>query len=201
MRSFSQYLEGKHVAIIGGAPSIDPIAWDADVIVRINEHAATQGTKADVIYSALANNPKIFFETKVATNLRWFFADRNGRYFNQALGGQFKAHAVNYDTYATKPVEGEQPFKEFWIQRILHEFRCKPFTGILAAAHALSLPTRSVFLTGCDFYMREDRTLPEHKDNHFIRPNQEIVKSFLKYDKRFSCDNVVKETFEMEIVK
>jgi hypothetical protein len=199
MRSYSDFLHGKHIAIIGGAKTVDPIAYDADVIIRINEHAITQGGKADVVYSALANNPKVFFEKGIANNLRWFFADRSGRWFSNALEGQFKAHGVKYDSYETKPNAERPPFKEHWLQRILFQYRCKPYTGILAAVHALSLPARSVYLTGCDFYRFEDKTLPFHKDNHITKPNQFILQDLLKYEKRFSVDDVVLETFDYPV--
>lgn len=198
MRSYSDYLHGKHVAIIGGAASFDENAFDADVIIRINEHLITQGGRGDVVYCALANNPKIFFDTGKADHLRWFMADRRGRWFNSGLEGQFKAHGARFLDYSTRANEKQPPFEEFWLQRILFQYRCKPFTGIVAAVHALSLPAKSVYLTGCTFYAQEGK-LPLHRDNHFIKPNQEIVKDLLKYDKRFSVDAACKLTFDFEI--
>lgn len=202
MRSYSDYLHGKHIAVVGGAAqSIDPVAYDADIVIRINEHAVTQGGKADIIYSALANNPKVYFESGVVNNLRWFFADRKGRYYNTALAGQLKAHDVKFDSYATQPNEERPPFEEHWLQKVLFQYRCKPFTGIIAAIHALSLPAKSVFLTGCDFYRSENKILPYHRDSHLIEPNRQILIDILKYDKRFSVDDVVKETFTYPVLK
>lgn len=202
MRSFGEYLHGKTVSIIGGAKVFDADAFDADVVIRINEHAVTQGGKADIIYSTINVDPEILFTSKIANSLRWFMADKNGRYFNGALAGRFKAHNVGFDTFETCLNNNIETFNlsEFWLQRAVAQYDCKPFTGIVAMVHALANSPRKVFLTGCNFYAREGR-VPLHRDSHFIEPNRQIVRDALKWDKRLTVDPQCLESLDYPVLK
>lgn len=200
MRTFGDYISGKSVAIIGGAPSFDEAAFDADVVVRINEHAVTQGGRADVIYSALANDPQQFFKAGIAKNLRWFMADRRGRFYSEPFLHQLAVHRVQTFTYET--IEHHAPgyrLSEFWLNRVMAQYKCKPFTGIVAALHALAHPVASVYLTGFTFYAK-DGHVPAFRHSHLIEPNREIVADLLRWDRRLQVDAPCEEALTLPIL-
>lgn len=125
-------------------------------------------------------------------SLRWFMADRRGRYFTESFLSQLQAHRVQSFTYQTvisKPAgDSSGLVDEAWLQRAMNQYGCKPFTGLVALLHALALPCRSVFLTGFTFYA-EDGTVPVFRHSHMIEPNREIVADLLKWDNRLAVDN------------
>lgn len=178
---YEKFVQGKTVAIIGGGKTIDQEAADqADIVVRINNHWLTQKGRCDVVYSAMAENPRGIVN---APDLKFFFADRRGRAYSNLLMAGLEQKGITTDTYQTVQREGAHP-NEKWLQLLLRTFQCKPFTGVLAMAHVATLGAKSVFLTGMDFY--DNDGVPKSRHSHDVLSNIKIVQTFGRAGKFFS---------------
>ncbi len=210
--SYSEYLKGKKVSIVGPAPSVIGSKQGAridrsDVVVRTNQALPIMddikhdiGTRCDVIYHCMNTTPKagglINVEMLLSNGVTWLAAPyaRRGRFHNAATAfekdneGRLNYHNVDNAFYDS----------------VYKYMGTMPNTGIMAIIDLLAHDVASVYVTGFTFFKggyhkhyrngrSEAHTLAEMKKAgcHRIEPQIDFMQMVKNKDSRLSVDETL----------
>lgn len=194
---YSQYLNGKSIALVGPAKSLLNFNYgefidNFDLTVRLNKSLPLQekydkfvGSRTDILYNSLnitdypgENNINIDF---LLNNKLKFICS------SYPLIQPFENDIYNYIYHSQYKI----PFKFF--NEKLHNYNCKlmktrPFTGINAITDLLRYNIKQLFITGIDFYnsnyykksIRKSEKIIKRNKNNTIHKSDNQIK-YLKY--------------------
>ncbi len=188
---YENYLAGKKVLIVGGAPGYDPkIEHDYDVVIKTNNHIMEQGGRADIIYHS--GEPfihellksKIFRDT---TRFIWFDEAGRTEHFRHVA----HAHGIQARTFdTTRKVDKHMFVKHGWLQPIMNRYNFKPLTGIVALLGVLRHDIKSVFVTGMTLYYNPHTgSFPRERGPHDLHACAKCLIEQETYDKRVKLDD------------
>lgn len=161
-RAYAEYMRDKSVALVGPAASLvgsgrGELIDSHDVVVRINlgvpvpeERTADLGRRTDVLYHVLYSSNhyrQLGRQHTVEEVAAW--REAGVRYLvTRHDAGNERVRKVRPLLGGLPLVHVSQRFKE----QVKRATRTNPNTGTIAIAHLLSLPVRSLYVTGFDFY-------------------------------------------------
>lgn len=183
-----QLVKGKSIALVGGfAAAIDHhVIPQCDLICGAHNHAKRAGYEPHIVVSGW-DAPMLSPRTEVCVvNIANPQAHETLKAC--AIGGQ---SVIPYDSHI---YEGLNPHgTEFeWSNVFGKELKTTPFTGIIALRLLLSLPIKSVFITGFTFYAKGPNQFPFLVPPHHVEPQVEWLKDVLESDARVSIDSTLK---------
>jgi hypothetical protein len=194
---YSQYLDGKSIALVGPAKSLLNFNYgefidNFDLTVRLNKSLPLQekynkyvGSRTDILYNSL-NITDYPGENNININ---FLLNNDLKFIcsSYPLIQPFEKDIYNYIHHSQYQI----PFKFF--DEKLHNYNCKlmktrPFTGINAITDLLRYNIKQLFITGIDFYKsnyykrsirKSDKTIKRNQNNTIHKSDNQI--KYLKY--------------------
>jgi hypothetical protein len=198
---------GRDVLLIGGSPTYEIPEIKDQIIVRINNHHLWQTdpmrcpdgpSHTDGVYHGAGLPGLIAMFMNVPPDGLRFICQQAGTQYRNNMEGWAKMRGIKYFPYGTCPAErlerGVDPAAFEPVFKPLLEICKFPFTGVVAAFHLLTLPIKSLALTGFDFYRSSHYT---HKDNkrgeHEISHNKKAMEMILG-DSRARPDRILQDS-------
>lgn len=189
-RALRGLLENKSVALVGNAASCEVDAANArDVVVRINLANPDPKLRFDAIYCAgYSTMPR-----NLLSSLSFACVDISSP-DDESVRHSSEKMALCYE-YSTERFLAPCPYGPVneWANILSNEIETKPFTGIAACCHLLSLPIKSLLMTGFNFYQIEPGVFPDERDAHKVMPQIAWLREKYLTDSRLVVDPALEQ--------
>lgn len=200
--SYRYFMQGKRVAIIGGADNFDmnAVVDRSDVIVRINNHVKRQKGPCDVLYhtvvcddppnmsllDAMEDPPFFIFLNLVDTQHE--YGERERPLWDEFASLVRKIHPqCEIGHYAHGTWGGKNPYDDAydWLNDLQKMYETKFFTGVVAIAHILQrTECAELAVYGMDLYLDESQgDIEFQKESHPLRGNVGLMVDLMKDDR------------------
>ena len=211
---FNEYVRNKRIVIVGPSTSLKnrnlgPFFDSFDIIVKLNKslHMKSDpkdyGSRLDVLY-----NNMCYYEKGNELDTK-YFEKYNTKYLvsSYPMISPFKKDIVSYLAYAKGRIPVVIPSVESYMGLISQLNGSRPYTGMCAIWHLLTLPIKSLHVYGCDFYIssfgysnsyKQDRKVQNIAENsiHSASKHQYFLKhSLLKTPKLHYDPNIIELLF------
>ena len=169
MSKYSNFIEGKNVAIVGPANylldlSIGDYIDSFDIVLRINRglelipaYSQKLGTRTDILYHCLLESPDnggpidINFYKK--NNLKWFCTMPKTGYDGKVYPYRFPKNTKYLSLLKVLYNFNFHKVGSDILKEIQKEIKCKPNTGLISIIDILSFKPKKLFITGFSFYL------------------------------------------------
>jgi len=217
LENYGNFLRGRSVALIGPAPTIagsnqSEYINSFDVVIRLNKAipipksiADDTGARCDVLYNCLNKDPEsggiLNLDQLEKAGIKWVCCPyaptedgfkRDIEYFVKINNGRFPFHHIDTKLYLN----------------MQSEVKCRPNTGIGTIVDILNYRISQLYITGFTFfkggYHKDYRGYSEKHvmdfmashGNHKQAPQENLIRSLYKKDKRIIVDKALKKILE-----
>jgi len=191
MKYFNKF-SGRSIAVVGGNSKTANLieAEKRDIVIRANYHYLVQGGRCDVLFIGTYDefippepHPKLIFCMS-----RDYFELVKSKCPNSLV------FFVDKERY----VEPMQNYKHEWVNTFQHELNTNAFTGILATKWATIQDATEIYITGMDFYQREDGKFPIFEQPHHIPPQWNWLRWTWHTDMRVNVDETLHRVLRLD---
>jgi hypothetical protein len=201
---YSQYLNRKSIAIVGGADNYNPKQLNNyEIIVRINNHWFRQRHQCDVVYNTV-KSPNLRVEILLQepdfnpaflwlNRIDWSFESGESKIpecdklanFAKTLKPNIKVGYFAQGTWVDENPYGEE---YEWLNSLHKKYDCILLTGLVALAHILYCAVvKEIFVCGMTLYKEENNDIERFRGIHWLPGNLAYLQSlrninFIKFD-------------------
>lgn len=198
--NFNEYVNGKTVALVGGADDVD---WNEvnkrDIVARVNGHWMRQGGRCELLYYSCADDLdyRMWGQAELYEQLQFVMVNKTHELFGGYAGEKTKFvtrslidRFIPFNIFYSAPAHAWSVFEVLrnlsdcaWSRELSERYDFHPLTGIVALEHLLLSSAASVYVTGMTLYQQQDGALPASAGRHAIPPQLAYLKDNLKYEK------------------